>query len=119
MAKRVDAVAFVLLLSRPCLKSSGGFLSIASKAIRCVVLESFQPTSAIRQGSRFHRVLVGVFVLSLSGCSTLVTAPQPQDKSALPLLTSRKLSEDSVILEVGFVHVPQHDEEWSRKLWSE
>lgn len=61
-----------------------------------------------------------VLCLALSGCANVVSISDTVEAGGvLPLLTSTQLSEDSVIVEVGFVNVPQNSEDWNRDLWSE
>jgi len=51
----------------------------------------------------------------LSGCATWTSAPSKSEK----LLRKTRLSVDSVVLELIFVHTDAEDEQWNHALWSQ
>ncbi len=63
--------------------------------------------------------MVAFGVLNVGGCAHVITSPELADLPALPMFQNEKLSEDSFVIEVGFVLVPESGPTWKSSVWSE
>jgi len=68
---------------------------------------------------RYVFVLLVLGAFCFAGCNSLVSVQEIGELPSLPFLPAPQLSSDSVILEVGFVPVPENAEAWRADVWSE